>query len=120
MEMVLAAAVGAADAAPKTGPSEGVRMILNDLSLKGGGLFSLKALLPGQEIRLTLTEPRVFSVFARVVWCQEHNMNSHVISQESFSFRVGVEFVVKNPDDEKNIQALYEYANQHHIFKTRA
>ncbi len=71
-----------------------VRLVLNDLSTKGVGLYSSSPLNPGQEITLTITEPSIIKIRSKVVWCQEHAANSHILSVQSFGYRIGLEFLV--------------------------
>ncbi len=103
------------DAAPSVATSTTVRLVLNDFSLKGAGFFASIMLREGQEIRLTLTEPSKLVLVAKVIWCQEYNLNSHVISKEPFAFRAGVEFDLKTPEESSALGALLEEIQAQHL-----
>ena len=85
-------------------PKIEARAILNDLNNEGVGLYSQEALNPGQEILLTFDKPHFLKITAKVKWCQSYNANSHIISTQSFSYRMGVEFIISNEEEEKAIQ----------------
>jgi len=93
---------------PRSGLSTKVRLMLNDFSMKGAGVFSSIALVAGQEVQLILPEPRKMILPGKVIWCQEHNLNSHIISQELFAFRAGIEFVLTSPEQSSSLQSLLE------------
>lgn len=97
-----------------------VRLVLNDLSAKGAGLFSPKPLTPGQEVKLNIAEPFNIQVKAKVIWCQEHNANSHVLSDRPFSYRVGAEFILTSPDEKDNIKKFCEEIEKNHLYSLRA
>ncbi len=98
----------------KSGVSTTVRLILNDFSIKGAGIFSSMPLVSGQQLQMTLTEPRKIVLYGKVAWCQEHNLNSHIISKELYAFRAGIEFVLKSVDESVDLQDfLDEILSQH-------
>ncbi|MEO5971282.1 MAG: PilZ domain-containing protein [Bdellovibrionia bacterium] len=80
-------------------PKLEVRAILNDLNTEGVGLYSHEALDPGQEILLTFEKPHFLEISAKVKWCQSYNANSHIITAQPFSYRMGVEFIIKKEED---------------------
>lgn len=92
------------------------RVILNDFTPQGLGLFSEHAVMPGQEVSITLEEPKRFFVRGRVIWCQEYDANSHVLSQVSFKFRVGIEFVFETPEEQAAVEAYVTELNEKYIF----
>ncbi len=92
-----------------------VRFVLNDLSIKGAGFFSSIQMTSGQEIRLTLPEPKKFVIMAKVVWCQEYNLNSHIISKDPFLFNVGVEFVIPTSAESESLQSLINELKAEHL-----
>jgi len=81
-----------------------VRAILNDLTQEGVGLYSQEALNPGQEVLLTFEKPHFLEITAKVKWCQIHNPNSHIITSQPFSYRLGVEFLIKNEEETAAVQ----------------
>lgn len=104
--------------APAT--STHARLILNDLSPKGMGMFSEAPLMVGQIVAITIEEPRRFYVHGRIVWCQEYDANSHVLSETSFSYRVGVEFVFETKEEEKSVREYCENLVQEYVYGRKA
>jgi hypothetical protein len=94
-----------------------VRLMLNDLTPKGVGVFSPAALAAGQEVVILITSPVQINIKARVIWCQEHAANSHVISSQPFSYRVGFEFTGTTPDERNAIKAFCDEINTAHLYK---
>ncbi|MGZ3688430.1 MAG: PilZ domain-containing protein [Bdellovibrionota bacterium] len=84
------------------------RVLLNDLSPKGVGLFSPTKLGVAQEILLVLNEPRKMEIRGKVAWCQHHNPNSHILSANSFSWRLGIEFHFKDEAEQKAMEEFCE------------
>lgn len=82
------------------------RLILNDLTPKGTGLFSTHGFIQGQEVWVNIEDPTKLRIKAKVSWCQEHNANSHVLSNQPYSFRMGLDFMPANEEESKMIQAL--------------
>lgn len=83
-----------------------VRVILNDLSSKGVGLFSPFPFVPGQEVVITITAPFNLQIPSRIIWCQQHDANSHVLSSQPYSYRLGVEFVYPNQEKQDSMKIL--------------
>jgi hypothetical protein len=81
------------------------RLLLNDISPKGLGLFSDQPIMVGQEIALTIEEPKRFYVRGRVVWCQEADADSHILSSHPFSYRIGLVFLFQNAAEEAQVKA---------------
>ena len=84
------------------------RVVLNDLSPRGMGLFCSRSMLVGQEVAVTLDEPRRVYLRGRIIWCQEYDTESHVLSQQSYSFRVGIKFVFQSAQEEEAVKAFCE------------
>ncbi len=94
-----------------------VRLVLNDLTAKSTELFSPIALNPGQEIALSIKEPERVKVQAQVVWCQEQGVNSHILSNQPYSFRLCVEFKL-TPEEAQAMAAFCEIINNNYLFNT--
>lgn len=92
-----------------TGTSVPARVVLNDMSPKGLYLFASEQLALGQQIQLTLEEPRRFFAHGKVVSCQNIVMDRRVISEHQFPYRVGIEFLFRN-DAER--QAVLQYCQE--------
>lgn len=84
------------------------RVILNDLTPKGMGLFCASPLLVGQEVAITLEEPKRIYLRGRIVWCQEYDADSHVLSQQSYSYRMGIQFIFESPEEQVAIRRFCE------------
>ena len=85
-----------------------VRFILNDLTPTGGGFFSQEPFVSGQEMRIVISEPYPFECQARVVWSQSQSSGLHVISKESYHYRVGVEFIFSSPEERDQVREFYQ------------
>jgi hypothetical protein len=96
-----------------------VRLILNDLSPKGVGVFSSIPLVAGQETSLTISDPIQLKVKARVAWCQEHAANSHILSNQPFSYRLGLEFIM-TAEEEPVVKAFFEEISKTHLYAKAA
>lgn len=99
-------------------PTEGVpamgpelvqaRLVLNDLSPSGIGVFCAEAMAPGQEVALMLSTPATIYLRGRVVYCQEHFSPSHVISETPFGFRAGIQFTFQSADEQAAVTKFCE------------
>jgi Tfp pilus assembly protein PilZ len=85
------------------------RIILNDLSPFGVGLFCEKAFNVGQEIALTLEHPRRIYVRGKVAWCEDQSPQSHVMSKKPFGYRIGIQFTFQSAEEQ---EALREFCDQ--------
>lgn len=85
------------------------RVLLNDITPKGIGLFTTSPMLPSQEISITVDQPKRLYVRGRIVWCMEHNANTHILSETKYAYRVGIQFIF---DTEEERQALAKYVQE--------
>ncbi|HLE01550.1 MAG TPA: hypothetical protein VJB59_14900 [Bdellovibrionota bacterium] len=97
--------VGSASSEPVTTTA---RVVLNDLTAKSVGIFTALPLGSGQEVLITVTEPSSVQLRGKVVACQEYHNDSHILSANSFSYRVGIQFTFKSPEEEKAVKAFYD------------
>jgi hypothetical protein len=95
------------------------RLILNDLSTKGVGLFSPTPFIQGQDITITITDPLQITLKGKVIWCQEHGANSHVISNQPYTYRIGVEFILPSLEDQQSVKAFYEEVCKKYLYSIR-
>ncbi len=95
-----------------------IRVVLNDLTPKGVGLFSQAALIAGQEVIMAISEPMKLDIRSRIIWCQEHGANSHVLSPNPFCFRLGVEFILPTTEDQQNVSAFWEEVCKNHLYSS--
>lgn len=85
-----------------------IRIILNDVTLSGAGIYTPRLLNKGQEVILTFQNPFNCSLRGRVIWSQEFNVNSHVISNQAYPYRAGIEFSLQSDEDQTNVERLCE------------
>ena len=89
-------------------PTIEARVLLNDLSVRGLGLFTTRMLTPGLEIQIVFEEPKPFTISGKIVWCHEHHLNSHVLTPVPFLFRAGLLFSYENSAQADEVRQLYE------------
>lgn len=66
------------------------RMLLSDLMNHGIEFYTNSPLFAGQELSITIRDPKSFDLKAKVMWCQEQMASYKVISPTPFSWRTGV------------------------------
>ena len=95
-------------------PLPAVRLLLNDLSPVGIGLFASSLLVAGQELYLVFSNPIEVKFKAKVIWCQENVEAGHVLSKQPYTFRAGLEFI-HNPEEAKKAQAICDEIQKTHL-----
>ena len=95
-------------------PLPAVRLLLNDLSPGGIGLFASSALIAGQELYLVFSNPLEVKLKAKVIWCQENMAAGHVLSKQPYTFRAGLEFLL-SPEEEKQAQSICDEIRKNHL-----
>lgn len=96
------------------------RLVLNDLSPRGLGLFASAPMLVGQEISLTIEEPKRFSVRGRIIWCQEYDAGTHILTDYPYHFRVGIEFLFETQEEENQVRDFCEEIERDYLCDTKA
>lgn len=84
------------------------RVILNEFSLAGVGAYTTQRLKMGQEIALTIDEPRRFYITGRVLICNEVRTESKLIQQNVYPWRVGIEFIYKSDAERAEVSKYCE------------
>jgi hypothetical protein len=98
-----------------------VRLILNDLTPKGMGLFSSTRFSPGDEVTIHLESPKKISLKGKIAWCQEYEVRGKVLTAQSFSYRVGLAFSFATPEEEQAMKAYCaEVMESHHCLTATA
>lgn len=92
------------------------RVLLNDITPKGIGLFSTSPMLPSQEISITVDQPKRLYVRGRIVWCMEHNINSHVLSESKYSYRVGIQFLFDTDEERKALETYVQELEKQYLY----
>lgn len=82
--------------------------VLNDLSPSGIGLCVAYPMAEGQELTITLEEPQKLALHGKVVWCREHRVGSHVLSDTAYSYKLGVKFVFKSAEEEEQVRKFFQ------------
>lgn len=91
------------------------RVILNDFSPTGVGLFMSEPVMVGELLAITVEHPKRFYCKARAVWCQVLTQEGHIISQQNYPYRIGLEFIFETPEEQASVKAFYEEIVQQHI-----
>jgi hypothetical protein len=97
-----------------------VRLILNDFTPKGMGLFSAHRFNAGDEITIDLENPKKVQVKGRVAWCQEYEIRGKVLTAQSYSYRVGLTFIFATPEEEQSLKAYCDDLIKNHHCLTAA
>jgi hypothetical protein len=97
-------------------PVTEVRLFLNDISADGLGLFSGAPMMVGDEIALTMEEPKRFYVRGRIIACVEQNANSKVVSQSAPSYRVTIQFTFDGSAEREQVKLFCEDIAKNHLF----
>lgn len=85
------------------------RVILNELQATGIRIYSSSQLRPGQEISITIEEPRYFYARALVTWVDDVGHDRKILTQNPLNYRVGLRFITRNQAEERAIAA---YVNE--------
>jgi Tfp pilus assembly protein PilZ len=91
------------------------RIVLNDLSPFGVGLFSERQFNVGQEVALTLEQPRRIYVRGRVVWCEDQSPYSHVMSAKPFGYRIGIQFSFNTEQEQEALRTFCDQIAREHL-----
>lgn len=92
-----------------------VRVVLNDMTERGMGLYSQNPIGVGREVAVTLESPRQIYLRGHVTWCQEFDAESRILAQNPFSYRVGVKFIFQSPEEEEAVKNFFEELISQHL-----
>jgi hypothetical protein len=95
------------------------RVMLNDLSPHGIGIYSKEKMVVGQKVQITLDEPKRITVTGSVVWCQEQRTGGAIISTQAHNYRVGVKFQFASPEEEKTFMDYCIEIEKAHLYSPR-
>lgn len=70
-----------------------IRALLNDISEQGTAIYAPKSLHLGLSGKLQIPEPKAIELGVQVVWCQELERPRHVLTAQTFPYRIGVKFL---------------------------
>ncbi|MEK6705622.1 MAG: hypothetical protein AABZ06_07525 [Bdellovibrionota bacterium] len=85
-----------------------VNLLLNDLTPEGVSLFSPHSILVGQEIAITLEEPKRTYIRGKIVSCHEIETEGHIMSEKAYLYRISVKFIFNSTDEEQAVRSFYE------------
>jgi c-di-GMP-binding flagellar brake protein YcgR len=94
-----------------------IRVLLNDLSTSGIGIYAQTPMAAGSEVQITLDEPKRIQISGTVVWCQDQPTGGAIISSEAYHFRIGVKFHFANPEEEKALQDYCAEIQKQHLYR---
>jgi hypothetical protein len=72
------------------------RGLLNDFSEAGFCVYATEHLNPNVEVNLEIHHPKHFRLTAKIVWCQYQPSSAHVLTTQSFPYRVGLALIFKD------------------------
>lgn len=84
------------------------RVLVNDLSLSGIGLFCASPVEQGIDVELVISAKQPITFKGKVVWCQEFYNQGHIVSDTKFSYRCGIKFSFKDAEEQTKLMQLYE------------
>ncbi len=84
------------------------RILMNDLSARGVGVYCDKAFIAGQEIAIALTITGTIYLRGIVTYCKEQDEKNHVISDTPFYYRIGIKFVFASAAEEAEVAKYCE------------
>jgi len=96
------------------------RAVLNDMTTKMMGVFTPQAWVSGTEVMITIMDPNPIQVRGRIVACQEFYNASHILSPNSFNYRLTVKFSFKNADEEKMVKDFVDDLHSGHLYGNKA
>jgi hypothetical protein len=96
------------------------RIMLNDLSVSGIGIYAAESMAPGLAVRITLQEPHMINVEGKVIWCQDELSASRILSARPFPFRIGIQFTFKTPEEENVFRATCEDLRKNRLYAPKS
>lgn len=81
------------------------RLILNEFGPAGIRLYTTRPLTPGQEVSITIEEPRYFFAHARVAATQNVGFDRNIIAVEPYDYRVALLFKTHTTAEENAISS---------------
>lgn len=84
------------------------RVVLNDLTAAGVHTFSAQQIVVGSSVALTMEEPKRFYVRGKVISCQTVMLDQRVITQQTYPYRIAIEFTFQSDKERAEVQRYYE------------
>lgn len=97
------------------------RALLNDLTPDGFSAYAVTSLTPNVELSIEMAHPKHFRLTAKVVWCQYQPSSTHVLTTETYPYRVGLALMWKDSAVEAEFKKFCEelgdlYVNKKGLF----
>lgn len=92
-----------------------VRVMLNDMSAHGVGIYAQRHLEPGTLVAFRIDEPREMTIEGKVAWSKESG-DYKIISKERYSIRVGIQFIFQSPKDEAAFAEFLRDLTKNHLY----
>lgn len=90
-------------------------LLLNDLTHKGFAVYTAIKMTEGQEVILKIMEPRPLECKGTVIFCLENLSDSHIVSQNVFTQRVGVIMKFENEEAQKKYLETLKVLETHYM-----
>lgn len=84
------------------------RVILSDIFPDEMAFFVDQSFDHGQILALTMDDPKRFYVRGKVTKCEKHDVNTHIIQENTFSYRISIEFVFENEEERAEVRKFCE------------
>jgi hypothetical protein len=72
------------------------RALLNDFTPAGFSVYAVSRLTPNAELTVEFDDPKHFRLVGKVVWCQYQSSSAHVLTSQTYPYRVGLAFIWKD------------------------
>lgn len=93
------------------------RSLLNDLTPAGFCAYAVTSLTPNVELTIEMQHPKHFLLTAKVVWCQYQPSSSHVLTTQTYPYRVGLALHWKEPEIEAEFKKFCEQLGELYVNK---
>lgn len=84
------------------------RVILNDLTPLGVGCFINVPLDKGEMVSIVIEQPKHLFLKGQVEWCKPYTLDTKIISEENFRYRIGIKFVFDTPEEAAEVKKYWE------------
>ncbi len=109
--------LGTESGQPAAGAQKEARVVLNDLSSKGVGLYLAESLAIGTKVVVSWQDPEPIEIEAKVVWIQDASPSgSGIFADQTFRFRVGLVFLFKSPEEGNKLKKYCEEILREYLY----
>ncbi len=93
---------------------------MNDISPRGVPLFICQEVPEGKTVLLNLSDPQLIEVKAQISWCEAPRTTSHVLSNATFGYRLGLQFVFDSKEKETAFRSYCESLAKSYLVRASA